>query len=233
MSSKGLLLVFAEVGNQVSEAEFHDWYDHEHIPLRTALPGFHSATRAIQADDQKPTWAALYDLSSVEYLEKDEYANLAKTRSAREADVLSKVGVLQRRIYKLNEEAPKAVSPNFTGHKEGMTLIIVSMDVEPEFEEELHRWYNEEHTDMLSKVPGWLRSRRYTLVETGVTGTSKEVSEYKKPAKFLAVHEYSRISPDLFEAEEFKAAISTPWRKRIWENNKNTERRVFKVYKTF
>ncbi|KAL5533925.1 hypothetical protein ACEPAG_385 [Sanghuangporus baumii] len=233
-TGKGLLLVFSEVGDQLSESEYSDWYDNEHIPLRTALPGFLSATRLIQTDGLKPTWGAIYDLSSVDFLQEDAYTALVKMRSEREASVLSRIGLLDRRIYTLNEEALELVSPEFKGYKEGMIVLVVSMDVEPDFEDELNRWYNEEHSEMLSKVPGWLRSRRYYLVDAAASGTLKQqVQEYKQPAKFMAVHEYKDIGPGLFDAEEFKAAISTPWRKKIWENNKNTERRAFKVYKTF
>ena len=37
----GLLFVYTDPGSSgpVTEAEFHDWYDHEHGPARLRVPG--------------------------------------------------------------------------------------------------------------------------------------------------------------------------------------------------
>ncbi|PAV22525.1 hypothetical protein PNOK_0248200 [Pyrrhoderma noxium] len=174
MSGKVLLFVLAEVGDKLSESEFNDWYDNEHIPLRTVLSGFHTATRLIQADNRKPTWAAIYDISDIDFLKSDAYTNLARTRSPREADLLGRIGLLDRRIYTLNESGPTTISPEFAGHTNGMALLPISFDVPPDFEAEFDRWYNEEHIALLSKVPGWLRTRRFILADSGVTGILKE-----------------------------------------------------------
>jgi hypothetical protein len=40
----GLFYVYTEPGS-VDEAEFRDWYDHEHGPARLTVPGFGSACR--------------------------------------------------------------------------------------------------------------------------------------------------------------------------------------------
>lgn len=78
-------------------------------------------------------------------------------------------------------------------------------------------WYETEHVPMLSKVPGWLRTRRY------VTGAQeKKVG----PTEYLALHEY--LPENGLDGPEFKAATSTPWnavikrdcvkekRRRVW-----------------
>ena len=231
MSTKVLLYVLAEVGDKLSESEFHDWYDNEHIPLRTALSGFQTATRLIQADNQKPTWAAIYDISTIDFLQSDAYTNLARTRSPREADLLGRIGLLDRRIYTLNESGPTTVSPEFTGLTEGMAFLSVSFDIPSDFEVEFDKWYNEEHITLLSKVPGWMRTRRFTLVESGAIGVMKESGNYQPPPKYLAIHEYK--DADIMNTPEFKKAISTPWRIRVMDKVIRDERRVFKVYKTF
>ncbi|THH07143.1 hypothetical protein EW145_g3587 [Phellinidium pouzarii] len=231
MSSKGLLLVFSEVGSALSESEFHGWYNNEHIPLRTVLPGFTSAARFVQADSHKPTWAALYDLTTADYLQTDDYLNLAKTRSEREANVFKQLQYLERRIYTLNETAPVTVSDAFAGHKEGMTLVAVSIQVPPEHESDFHKWYDEEHVPLLRKVPGWLRTRRFILVESDATGVLEGTEGYKAPPKFIALHEYANA--DGLAGPEWKAATSTPWRDKIFANVLSIERRVLKVFKTF
>ena len=73
----GLFYVYTEPGT-VDEAEFHDWYDHEHGPARLAVPGFGGALRYRALDDQKPTWLALYELDGPGVIESPEYKALAR-----------------------------------------------------------------------------------------------------------------------------------------------------------
>lgn len=228
--SKGLLLVFADLTPLISESEFNDWYDNEHVPLRIALPFFHSATRLIAADNQSPSWAAAYDLSSLEALSLPDYAKLALERSEREKNVLGKVK-LERNMYELMESAPKTVKDGHSSAalKQGTLFILVSFDPSnEETEAELHRFYDTEHVPLLAKVPGWLRSRRFMLKESGTSG-DKET--YKTPPKFLAIHEYD--NPNAMDTAEYKEATSTPWRNKVREGAARIERRVLKVYKNF
>jgi len=228
---KALLLVFTEVGDNLTEAEYHDWYDNEHIPLRLAIPQIRTATRFVAADGAKPLYTATYDLDSLDVLNGTAYKALFSDRSARETDVLKRLEFLDRRLYTLNEQAPRTVKPGFNEYKEGVTTVFVGIDIAEGHEEEFNRWYDEEHTPMLMKVPGWLRSRRFTLQEAGATGELKGAGPYKAPPKFLSVHDYE--GPDGLTSEEFKAAVSTPWRDEIWKHVLGRERRVFKLYKEF
>src|SRR5215472_14429002 len=64
----GLFYVYTEPGS-VDEAEFHDWYDHEHGPARLAVPGFGRAYRYQALDGQKPPWLALYELDGPDVID--------------------------------------------------------------------------------------------------------------------------------------------------------------------
>ncbi|KAI1789691.1 hypothetical protein LXA43DRAFT_1152009 [Ganoderma leucocontextum] len=57
-----ILLVFSEPGPNLMDAEFGDWYDNEHVPLRMAIPTFHRTTRWAGVDDKYPQYLATYDL---------------------------------------------------------------------------------------------------------------------------------------------------------------------------
>ena len=59
--SAGLFYVYTEPGT-LDEAEFHDWYDHEHGPARLTVPGFRTAMRYRALDGERPSWLALYEL---------------------------------------------------------------------------------------------------------------------------------------------------------------------------
>jgi hypothetical protein len=44
-------------------------------------------------------------------------------------------------------------------------LMIAMLDVEPAWEEEFNRWYDEEHFPDRINCPGFLRGRRFAAVE--------------------------------------------------------------------
>lgn len=72
---KGLLLVTMEP-QALSEEEFNDWYDTEHVPERGAMPGFLSAMRYVCIQGW-PRYMALYDLDSLAALRSPEYLALS------------------------------------------------------------------------------------------------------------------------------------------------------------
>jgi len=232
MKDKALLLVYTEPGDHLTEGAYHEWYESEHIPLRMALPEFHSCSRLIQIDGKRPTYGATYDLSGAAALQTEQYKHIMTDRSDREKDVLQKMEFLDRRLYILNEKAPETVKEGYTGHVAGTTISIVSIDVDEQHAEEFHRWYDEEHVPMLMKIPGWLRSRRYILLEEGTTGALKESADVmKKPPKFMAIHEFT--TADYLTTPEGKAAVSTPWREEVMKKVKAYDKRTLKVFKTF
>src|SRR5262245_23907955 len=62
----GLLMVWADIDPQYA-AEYHRWYDEEHIAELLAVPGFLSAGR-YEALKGAPKYLALYELESPEAL---------------------------------------------------------------------------------------------------------------------------------------------------------------------
>jgi hypothetical protein len=45
------------------------------------------------------------------------------------------------------------------------TVVVVTLDVEPEWEAELNRWYEEEHIPALLSLPGFLGADRYLALD--------------------------------------------------------------------
>ena len=72
----GLFYVYTQPGS-VDEAEFHDWYDHEHGPARLTVPGFGPAYRYQALDGEKPPWLALYELDRPDVIDSPEYKALS------------------------------------------------------------------------------------------------------------------------------------------------------------
>jgi hypothetical protein len=69
---KGIMIVSSRPSDPAREDEYHDWYDHTHIPEILAIPGFVAARRyrAVDRATGEPladgTWVAVYDIDADE-----------------------------------------------------------------------------------------------------------------------------------------------------------------------
>ena len=204
----GLFYVYTEPGS-VDEAEFHDWYDHEHGPARLTVPGIGPSYRYGALDEQKPSWLALYELDSPDALDSPEYKALSANASDRDKSVAAGLATLDRRVYEqVCDDGSPAGWP-------APVILSVALSVPQASEDDLAAWYAEEHIPMLLRVPGWRRIRRFRLVRA---------MDAPGP-EFLSVHELA--GPEVLEDPGFRAAISTPWRDRVVASALRRERRVF------
>jgi len=174
------------------EAEFHDWYDHEHIPARMVLPGFASAVR-YEAVEGTPRYLACYFLDDMAELASPAYTRLKKDPGERTARMLASVSGFTRYICDaISDTGPVATVP--------AVLSVVAFAVPPAAVEQFEAWYGDEHVRMLMKADGWLRVRRYA-VRPGFDG----------PAwTHLALHELADVSA--MDSPERAAARDTPRR---------------------
>jgi pimeloyl-ACP methyl ester carboxylesterase len=174
-----------------------------------------------------PEWMALYDITDMAEMNKETYLRLRRVgvQSQRERDTMAQIKV-DRRLFDLvgSREAREFKKLEEIGAEgEGNVLVAVSITVLPGKEKELDKWYNEEHIEMLSKVPGWLRTRRFV---------TSSILDRKDPVEYLALHEYAPKNG--FGGEEFKAATSTPWAKEVSTNVvQEKRRRTYDLYYTF
>lgn len=223
-------------GSGLTDPQFHDWYNNEHGPTRLRLPFITNGFRYRASDlssssppsETIPEWMAVYDITDMAELTKDAYLRLrdAPVKSQRESETMAKIKV-DRKLYDFIESRE---SPAFRKLEEvesegqGNVMTAVSLDLYPGADKkaELDKWYREEHIDMLSKVPGWLRTRRF------VTSSI----DPKAPVEYLALHEYAPKNG--LGGEEFKAATTTKWNNEIMANTvKEKRRRVYDLYYTF
>jgi hypothetical protein len=92
--------------------------------------------------------------------------------------------------------------------------------MEPTDEEDWHKWYREEHLDMLSKVPGYRRSQRYKV------GTPVPVLTRGEPTKYLVIHEFDYLKG--MGGSEAQALNNTEWTKKHIADAKVMIIRAFK-----
>lgn len=172
------------------EDDFHDWYEHEHIPARMAIPGFSHAIR--YRDDAG--YLACYFLDDMAALGTPEYRALKSEPSERTHRMLTNVTGFTRYITDQISDTGGPAEPQEN------TLFVVAFAVPSTDQAEFEGWYEDEHVPLLMKVPGWLRVRRF-LVREGADGP---------PWTHLALHEIA--SPAVLDAPERAAARDTPRR---------------------
>ncbi|KAJ3744178.1 hypothetical protein DFH05DRAFT_1615961 [Lentinula detonsa] len=206
--AKGLSFVLVEPGSNVSDAEYHDWYDNEHAPARLTIPSFFTAARFKAVDGVKPTYLTLYDISEPSVADGPEYQAVKENGSERDKRLLATVQYLNRRAYSsIYNYTPPTASPSDFPPK---FVLYASLDVKAEGEAEFNKWYEEEHIPMISKTPGWLRSRRYILSNSAVRGS---IDPEVTVCKYIAIHDFS--TGGYMDTPEMKAAIGTPWRDEV------------------
>ena len=216
-------------------AEFHDWYNNEHGPLSLRLPfidnGFRYRATDLEASaagaKAQPEWMAIYDTPSMDDFDSDAYLALrgAPVQSQRERDIRPHV-TIDRRAYDFVSERKSADFKKLEDIQNvgvGNVLVSALLSVkEGKSGSDIDKWYNEEHTDMLSRVPGWLRTRRFVTAAI----------DKKDTVDYLALHEFAPQNG--VKGKEWEAAISTPWTKKILEevvSEKTT--RLYELYYTF
>lgn len=213
----GLLFVYTDVGDgPVAEAEYHDWYDHEHGPARLTVPGLLGACRYEALDDLTPRWLALYELDTPAVLDSAEYKAVVEGGSDRDKFIMSHLSTLDRRIYtQLSDDGLGVGGP-------APVILAVANWVPLETVDDMTAWYEQEHIPMLLAVPGWRRIRRFRLTDPPPLGDG---------LGFLSLHELA--GPAVLEQPGYRAAVSTPWRDRIVSGALRRERRVLGFRNSF
>jgi pimeloyl-ACP methyl ester carboxylesterase len=228
----GILYVTMQPQPSLPASQFQDWYNNEHGPGRLRLPfcenGFRYRATDLEGPGKGlPEWMAIYDITDMAEMTKETYLRLRWTdvQSQRERDTLAQIKV-DRRLFDLvgGREAKEFKRLEEVGSEgEGNVLVAVSITVVPGKEKELDKWYSEEHIEMLSKVPGWLRTRRFV---------TSSILDSKEPAEYLALHEY--VPKNGLGGDKFKAATSTPWVKEVSTSVvQEKRRRTYDLYYTF
>ncbi|KAH7090036.1 hypothetical protein BKA62DRAFT_750637 [Auriculariales sp. MPI-PUGE-AT-0066] len=218
MATPGAFLSLIELGDETSKKEFEEMYEEDHVPPRIALPTFLGGVRLEAADGQQPTIGGIFHITDSSAAFSPEVQKLIANRSERETRISNAYKIVDRRVYKLEYDSVEAGFPCTGETKYVLTVSMTSTDPD-----NVDKWYAEEHLEMLRAVPGWLRSRRYSLVNGAATGYAEE----KQMPKLMALHEWA--SADALKTPEFKAATSTEWRDRVVASVVASERRGWNV----
>ncbi|PQE31777.1 Alpha Beta hydrolase protein [Rutstroemia sp. NJR-2017a WRK4] len=230
----GVLYVTMQPQDSLPSAQFHDWYNNEHGPLRLRLPfvsnGFRYRATDISssspASASHPEWMAVYDVTDMSAMNTDTYLRLRgpEVKTEREKQTMAQIKVDRKLFdYITGREIDGYKKVEEIGYEEGNVVLAVTAEIEAEMEEEFNKWSDEEHLPMLSKIPGWRRTRRFV---------TSSILEGKEGKEYLAIHEFAPENG--IGGPEQQAATSTEWSKKMIEKAmKSRKLRKYDLYYTF
>lgn len=234
MPLPSLIVANVELGPTVSEAEYNDWADKDHIPPRLAIPAFQKCTRWKAIDNQKPTWVGVYEVDSYKDTLKPPYTTLSQNLTEKDKKLFGGVEIFERYVYEAHEGNDRLPEPSalYDPTKPAPFAHFVTIDPKPGTEDEIARWYEEEHIPHVAKeFSGWVRTRRYVWKEWsrgGVEGSNNQTP----PGKFLAIHEYSHIG--VAGSQEELDKFKSEWTLRVLnELCSKVEFRLFALHNEF
>ncbi|KAK1625737.1 Alpha/Beta hydrolase protein [Colletotrichum phormii] len=228
MAPPGMLYVTMQPKPELAIEQFHEWYNNEHGPTRLRLPQiFTNGLRYRANDGKEPTYLASYDVTDMSHLETPTYTTLRANRSAREAETIGQVAVT-RYFFDLviEQKAPLFIPIEQLSDEEaeGIELVAIETTLKDESDEaEFKKWYDEEHIPMLSKVPGWLRTRLLKISSIGDGVGSKTT--------FFVLHDYARTNG--LGGPEHKASTATPWAAEMVKKVAGMNRRTYSLFYVF
>lgn len=212
-TGNGLLLALSSAPDG-REQEYNEWYDDEHAPARLGVPGIRTARRYRDTAGGRG-YLAYYDLDSADVLTGPGYRALASDASERDRRMLREV-MPDRRVYRgiATPEVSRAGERGICGN----VLLAVWWTPAPGTEDDFNAWYTQEHIPLLMKVPGWLRARRYSLLE----GSGP---------RYLALHDLD--SEEALNEPAHEAVGRTPWRDRAVASRREYSRMLFRLWRRF
>jgi len=93
-------------------------------------------------------------------------------------------------------------------------LLVVMIDIEPEFEDEFNRWYEEEHLPEREQCAGFLTARRYVAVDG--------------QPKYLAIYELEDVG--ILESDAYREiGIPSRWMKSLRPHFTTMVRNVYRA----
>lgn len=196
------------------EEDFHDWYDTEHIPVRTSIEGFTGAQRYKAIDDDN--YLVVYDFDSLNVLQKPEYRMLKDEPSERTKWMLENVTNFTRHIGReigRTEEVEQAVL-------NAPVIFIAMFDVPKEDQKEFDDWMVKDHMPLLLECDDWMGIRRFDLSVSGPV-----------PFTRLAIHYLA--SEAALSSPERAAARDTEWRKKLGAEKEWMSKGYYKKFQIF
>ena len=204
--ANGLITVRLHTGAQYDE-ELNDWYNLEHVPQVTALPGF-VRTRRYFCDSADIRYLAWYETTDENVESGPHFHSIVSDPTPWSQRMRKLYGDNRERMnFKLMCDVGQAPLPD------APWMYIVHTDIPDHIVDEYNAWYDKEHLPRCAGIPGVLRARRYRATAGN--------------PQYLTAYELS--GPDVWESPAALAARKTPWTEKMRSLFSNTRRALYKL----
>ena len=209
--AKGLITVRLDVAPE-HEQEFNDWYNLEHVPQLTALPGF-VRTRRYQCENADIRYLAWYETLDATVEGGVYFQGIVANPTPWSRRIRRLYGDKRERMnFELMCEVGAAPQPD------APWMYIVHTDIPDHIVEEYNAWYDSEHLPRCVGIPGVLRARRYSAAAC--------TSGHPGPRYLTA---YELTGPDVWESPAALQARKTPWTEKMRSLFSNTRRALYRL----
>ncbi len=211
-SANGLITVRLHPTASEYEEEFNAWYNLEHVPQVTALPGV-VRTRRYFCEGADIRYLAWYETENETVEAGPHFQSIVTDPTAWSLRLRKLYGNNRERMnFKLMCDVGDAPAPD------APWMYIVHTDIPDHIVDEYNAWYDKEHLPRCVGIPGVLRARRYLSVAC----TSGNIGP-----KYLTAYELT--GPDVWESPAALAARKTPWTEKMRSLFSNTRRALYKL----
>lgn len=176
-----------------TEVEYNRWYNDEHGPDVTSIPGFVSAQRFVYAEQQlrevdlkKPKYLILYRIVTPDPAAvRQEIERRAKNGQTRQSPTLTNVKMYTYRAFRPEMSGVGGEASGATpGPKQTYDQIVFG-DAVQGTDEEFNNWYDKVHEPDMLKVPGFVRAQRGIISEFQMAPTDEGPTQ----SRYLAIFE--------------------------------------------
>lgn len=196
--------------------EFNAWYDTEHVPQLTAMPGF-VRTRRYHCDRLDIPYLAWYETADEAVEAGAHFQSVVLNPTPWSLRMRTHYGERRERMnFRLMCDVANATAS--LPESGAPWMYIVHTDVPDHIVDEYNTWYDKEHLPRCANIPGVLRARRYMSVAC-TSGNSGP--------KYLTA--YDMTGPDVWESPAAQAARKTPWTEKMRSLFTNTRRALYRL----
>ncbi|HTP38703.1 MAG TPA: hypothetical protein VMI92_03940 [Steroidobacteraceae bacterium] len=176
-----------------TEAEYNRWYDNEHGPDVTSIPGFVSARRYVYAEQQlrevalkKPKYLILYRIVTDDPAAvRREIERRAGNGMTRQSPTLTNVKMYTYRAFRPEVMGAGGDASDARPGPKQTYLQVVFGDAVQGMDQAFNDWYDQVHEPDMLKVPGFVKAQRGILSEFQMAPTDEGPSQ----SRYLALFE--------------------------------------------
>jgi hypothetical protein len=116
----------------------------------------------------------------------------------------------------------------------GPAKFIISGGLQPPSDAastaDFDKWYRDEHLPLLSRAPGFIRSRRYEVVTAYKLDQLQHADAMPEVPQYLALHEFGG---EALPWKEIKESLNSEWAEKIIASVQNTEIGWYQVKRVY